>query len=212
MAGPKTDQQLLVDLVREAKDKPQYEQLMEYLSLRRSVPPQHMGYLGGDQGLYERNGPLSNELPRTGVITIDRAQGDANTLVHELTHAAVAQLTNQYSESPRSALDFRKKANPTQFTDAFDKIMLGERGKAMAPVETAHKMDPAWTAANSDYRATAGELMGFAMGNSWPVSGMVRNPDSKVPQHLDATLATQMMILLDLATRAEKKKPQSQGR
>ena len=205
------DAKRLVELTLEARQKPQYEQLMEYLSLRRSVPPQRMGYLGDDQGLYERNGPLSNKLPRTGVITIDRANGDANTLVHELTHAAAAQLTNQYSESPRSALNFRKKANPTQFTDAFDKIMLGEYGKGMAPVAQAATFNPAWTTANRDYRATAGELLGFAMGNSAPV-GVERNPASKVPLHLDATLATQMMILLDLATRAEKAKPQSQGR
>ena len=205
------DAKRLVELTLGARQKPQYEQLMEYLSLRRSVPPQKMGYLGGDQGMYERNGPLSSELPRTGVITIDRANGDANTLVHELTHAAAAQLTSQYSESPRSALNFRKKANPTQFTDAFDKIMLGEYGKEMAPVAQAATFNPAWTAANRDYRATAGELLGFAMGNSAPV-GVERNPASKVPLHLDATLATQMMILLDLATRAEKAKPQSQGR
>ena len=205
------DAKRLVELTLGARQKPQYEQLMEYLSLRRSVPPQKMGYLGGDQGMYERNGPLSSELPRTGVITIDRANGDANTLVHELTHAAAAQLTSQYSESPRSALNFRKKANPTQFTDAFDKIMLGEYGKEMAPVAQAAAFNPAWVAANRDYRATAGELLGFAMGNSAPV-GVERNPASKVPLHLDATLATQMMILLDLATRAEKAKPQSQGR
>ena len=49
------------------------------------------------------------------------------------------------------------------------------------------------------------------MGNSEPI-GVERNPTSTVPKHLDATLATQMMILLDLATREEKKKPQSQGR
>ena len=88
------DAKRLVELTLGARQKPQYEQLMEYLSLRRSVPPQRMGYLGGDQGIYERNGPLSSELPRTGVITIDRANGDANTLVHELTHAVAAQLTS----------------------------------------------------------------------------------------------------------------------
>ena len=205
------DAKRLVELTLEARQKPQYEQLMEYLSLRRSVPPQKMGYLGRDQGLYERNGPFSSELPRTGVITIDRATGDANTLVHELTHAAAAQLTSQYSESPWSFLNFRKKANPTQFTDAFDKIMLGEYGKEMAPVAQAATFNPAWVAANRDYRSTAGELLGFAMGNSEPI-GVERNPASTVPKHLDATLATQFMILLDLATREEKKKLQSQGR
>ena len=205
------DAKRLVELTLEARQKPQYEQLMEYLSLRRSVPPQKMGYLGRDQGLYERNGPFSSELPRTGVITIDRATGDANTLVHELTHAAAAQLTSQYAEAPNDFFDFLQKANPTQFTDAFQKIMLGERGKAMAPVQQAYTLGPEWTAKNKDYRSTSGELFGFAMGNSEPI-GVERNPASTVPKHLDATLATQFMILLDLATREEKKKPQSQGR
>ena len=89
--------------------------------------------------------------------------------------------------------------------------MLGAYGKEMAPVAQAAAFNPAWVAANRDYRSTAGELLGFAMGNSAPV-GVERNPASKVPLHLDATLATEFMILLDLATREEKKKLQSQGR
>jgi len=209
MADYRTDAERLVDLTLQAKEKPQYQQLMEYLSLRRSVPPTKFAYLGEDtHGMYERNSVFGKELPRTGVITMNRG-ADANTFVHELTHAASAQLSNQYAETPSY---FGDPIKPTQFTDAFQKIMLGVRGKSMAPTQQAEVMNPEWVAKNRDYRSTASELLGFAMGNSAPVAGMARNPESKVPQHLDATLATQMMILLDLAARAEKAKPQSQGR
>lgn len=211
MADYRTDSQRRVDLTKDVKDTPQYQQLMEYLSIRRAVPPTKFAYLGDDTiGEFRRNTPFGNELPRTGVITLNRgALGD--TFVHELTHAATAQLATQYGEY---AKNWGNVVKPDQFTDAMAKIMLStnedyKAGKNQPPVEMAKSLDPEWTAKNRDYRTTASELLSFGMGNMTPSKSIDK---TRGPAHLDATLATDMMILLDLATRAQKAKPQSQGR
>lgn len=213
MADYRSDSERLVDIVKDAGARPQYEQLMDYLSSRRSVPPTKFAYLSDSvSGEFSRNTMFGKEFPRTGAIRLNYGAG-ADTFVHELTHAAAVQLVNQYSEEPNKFMNFSEKSTPTQFTDAFNKIMRGAVGKDNPPVELAKVLDPVWTAANKDYRSTAGELLGFAMGNMVPTkSGKVSIQDSRGPTHLDATLATDMMILLDLATRAQKAKPQSQGR
>jgi hypothetical protein len=212
MADYRTDSQRMVDMSKSVRDVPQYQQLMEYLSVRRAVPPTKFAYLGDDTiGLYSRNGAFNRQLPETGAITLSRG-AMADTFVHELTHAATAQLAKQYGEYDTNWGDVIK---PDQFTNAMDKIMLGSRadykaGKNQPPVELAKALDPTWTAKNRDYRATTNELLGFAMGNTVP--GNKASFTNIPPAHLDATLATDMMILLDLATRAQKAKPQSQGR
>lgn len=213
MADYRTDSQRRVDLTKDVGARPQYEQLMDYLSARRAVPPTKFAYLGDStSGEFVRNTMFGNEFPSTGVIRLNRGAG-ADTFIHELTHAATAQLVNQYAEEPNKFMNFSEKAAPTQFTDALQKILRGAVGKDTPPVELANALDPFWTAANKDYRATSGELLGFAMGNMVPTkSGKVSIENSRGPAHLDATLATDMMILLDLATRAQKAKPQSQGR
>jgi hypothetical protein len=215
MADYRSDSQRMVDMTKSVRDVPQYEELMGYLSARRAVPPTQFRFLGDNTiGEYVRNSPFGNTLPRTGVIGLNRGAGP-DTFVHELTHAAAAQLATQYGEYAKS---WGEVVSPDQFTDGFVKLMIGSNadykaGKQSPPIELAKKLDPTWAAKNKDYRATAGELLGFAVGNTVPTkSGKVDLEESRGPAHLDATLATDMMILLDLATRAQKAKPQSQGR
>jgi hypothetical protein len=146
-----------------------------------------------------------------GRVTVNEGTG-VDTLVHELTHSAVRQLQMQYGEN---GTYYGAANKPTQFTNAADKLLRFttpdfKAGKSPPAQELAKKLDPAWLAKNQDYRASQSELPAFAMGNMTPGAraDLFRPP----PAHLEATLATEMMILLDLATREQKKKPQSQGR
>ena len=138
-----------------------------------------------------------------GKISINENQ-NIDTLVHEITHATERQMGQQYIEdktSKRDVLGFIQP-NSTQFTDAYDKINTQEI------MSTINKD---WTDRASKYRSTTSEARAFAMEN---VTNSALDPLSitRAPAHIDSTLATEFMILLDLAQRGQKTRPQSQGR
>lgn len=191
-----TDAERLVQLVRKTTDQPQYEQLMNYLGSRKAVPGVSFADIPQD-GVFDVDPPA----PPEGAITLNINRAGSDTLIHELTHAATRQLANQFKEGKSGA----------QFNDAFEKIMLGaRRARESAPVVQSRAFNPVWNSQQAGYRDTPSELLSFGMGNSFVGSGtVIKDKIADAPPHLDPTLATQMMILLDLATRASKTK---QGR
>ena len=111
------------------------------------------------------------------------------TAVHELTHAADDAMYRQTKQASQ------------QFADAYAKLIY-KYGRGVAPSEfnataLAKRIAPAWQQENSSYRASNLEIPAFGVGNhSSPLP--VANP---APSHIDATAATEFMILLDLAVR-----------
>ena len=70
-------------------------------------------------------------------------------------------------------------------------------------------MAPKFYEQNKDYRAKSGEALAFGLENA-----AFESPDSNrpAPQHIDPTIATTLMLLLDQAQRVQNQQPQSQGR
>lgn len=180
-------------LLRAASEKPEYRAVADYLMARRAMPPIEERYLSdGVSGMYERNTIFGNDLPRNGKVTLNKSNSPSTsvgTLVHELTHAAQNQLSQQQAS--------RKERAGPQFDDAYKKLMLGQAGKLAA------LLNPQFAAKTSDYRSTSNELQAFGMGNVMSPG----RPDSPAPAHTDATMATEFQILLDLAMRDQATKP-----
>lgn len=194
----------LQSLLRETG--PQYGELVDYLSSRRMMPPIKYEYIRpGTGGTFAYPGFLSNpmNLPETGVVTV--APGaDPSTVVHELTHAADRQISEQYHR-----LQYKKSLSPQekQFMSAFEKLSWNSNEPTNDPKKQPRKqlanlLSPEWVDKNS-YRAGHSELPAWGMGSV--VGG--RDTEYKPPLHLDPTMATEFSILMDMATRLQKSYP-----
>ena len=90
---------------------------------------------------------------------------------------------------------------------AFKKLyeqLYGAKGSGEKAVDTARSFAPAWTdnPVNAAYRSSPRELQAFGVG-------MSPQPDARyevrAPLHVDPTIATEFMILLDAAIRNQEK-------
>jgi len=199
----------LTRLLQLASENPEYKALADYLMSRRSYPEiQYKRDFSNTYGAFEYPG-LFSDMQKRGVVKLNAdpaitgAEYVAPTLTHELTHATKNQLVKQY-------LEIRKKSNKTdlekQFIDSFQKIM-GEN--AMGIAKQIQQMSPEFAKKESDYRATSTEGLAFALQNSaYPKYPLARN----APPHVDPTIATQLMLLLEQAQKVQNQQPQSQGR
>lgn len=179
-----------------------YRAMMEYLGLRNAVPTIRQNSID-ELGSFAR---ISEKFP-TGRITLNLNAG-ATTLTHEAAHATTDQFLKQALENKTTGAD-------KQFTDAYNKLIVNTNTMndevAQIPIlDFVEKIAPQWAKEQANYRATIAELPSFAIERA------VISPDKgtmiESPPHIDSTLATEMTILLDLATRAQKAKSKSQGR
>lgn len=193
----------VADRVRGAAESPQYGELVEFLADRRSMPPIKLkpGLSGGE---FEYHPVFGNTLPRTGNINVG-FNSDPGTIVHELTHAADRQITQQYYET-------RRKKNPSdiekQFVQAFEKLVFSPDKRHSDPTRNqrtamAFKLDPAWAVEQREYRSDPDELVAFGMGSTLTPNRRF----NRAPLHVDPTMATEFSTLLDLAKRLQKSKP-----
>lgn len=194
----------LQSLLVETAAYPQYGDLVGYLSSRRMMPPIEMRYSGG--GSFEYSPLPSKDVPVTGVVQA----GAPSTVVHELTHAAQRQMSWQYGRlKKKSAKELAPEEQ--QFIDAYEKLIFtpSEQGRKFdfTDVKTAQSIAPEWAKRNKDYRSTGSELQAFGMGST--VSPNTFNP---APLHVDPTYGTEFSVLLDLASRAQKRQPFTPGR
>jgi len=190
-------------ILQAALATPEGTQLMHYLTKTESVPIMKMADLGdGVNGQYTVPG-FTDRRYKGPTVELDRfaaatkKDGGVGTLLHELTHAAESGITRQA---------MARRPDP-QLRDAYSKMrfnldaMHGDPNKYPSEA-AAQKMAPQWSKERQDYRAGATELHAFGVGNSASPKGA----STKGPSHLDSTMATEFMILLDLATRAADKK------
>jgi len=197
--------QTLTKILQEASNNPDYQAIANYLMSRRAMP--NIQY-GGKPDVYGSFTPQSlfNQQYRHGNLTINPnaanvpAKEVAPVLQHEMTHAAYNQLFYQADALRKSKEP--KTPEEKRFLENFDKITKGVPDQIKA-------FDASWQEKNKGYRATSDEALAFALQNA-------SNPNYKegwnAPSHVDPTLATQMMLLLDQAQRLQDLKPQSQGR
>ncbi len=194
-------------LLREAANYPQYGETVDYLAARRMMPPINVEFGATPSFSYNLWG---NDLPRTGVVKMPLT-GRPASLVHELTHAADAQLDQQYSK-------IRKKRDlsplEAQFKQAYEKLAFNPNYRLIDDIrrtprtQLAAKLDRNWTVKNIGYRATDKELPAWGVASTIASS---RSSDYNSPMHLDPTMATEFSILMDLGNRLQRQQP-PQGR
>ena len=184
-------------LLRQAANFEAYAALVDYLSSRRMMPQIQRRPMGDVSGSFETNSFFNNSLPKTGVVNVGLRSGPS-TVVHELTHAADSQLDVQYSELLNKRGDLTKEEK--QFMQAYEKLNYDRfgRNKAFQRRVLAEKLNPEWAKKESEYRATNRELPAWGMEST-----VEPNQDYKQPLHLDPTMATEFIILMDLARKAQ---------
>jgi hypothetical protein len=173
-----------------------------YLSSRNAMPKIEEKYLGDSlSGQFSNNTVFGGELPKNGVISLNYGAGEP-TLAHEMTHAADNAMGNQYFEQTRPT-GFFSAPPSNQFTRGYAKLQLGPsvNGRSSQNQYAGKLSSEDWAKKNLDYRSSSTELPAFGVGN------MSGNPENKAPGHIDATMATEMAILLDLAKRNPGVKP-----
>lgn len=160
---------------------------------------------GGIIGSFTSGG----DIPPNGKIALSWL-ANPGTFPHELQHAVDRQFRKDDFERTGKGstgdllLDkiLGRPTGPDQFQQAYRKMRGYDANTGLTSQQKlAALLDPNFVKKNSDYRASSTEIPAFGVGN------MV-NPwldsDSKAPNHLDATMATEAMILLDLAKRKKK--------
>jgi len=200
----------LTRVLQLASDNPEYQALSNYLMSRRAFPEiQYRPDFSETYGSFRQPGLFNSIVPNRGLINLNAeptstgAQYITPTLTHELTHAAQRQLDYQYRElqSKRNKSDLEK-----QFIDNYEKIIGYQTPEIYNQIK---KIAPDFSEKKSDYRASTGEALAFGLENSaYPKNELA----SKAPSHVDPTLATQLMLLLEQAQRVQDQQPASQGR
>lgn len=192
------DQSLINRAVQSADQYPEFRKLLTYLIGSGGNIPVAVDNLDSSANAEFIVPGYGEKRYTQPSIVMDRFQSAlstkpelAATLIHEMTHAAQYRMNTQAD-----------KGSNNQFKDAYKKLYGGEDAKSQQQrpgPQLASKMDSNFTSTEQGYRSTPWELTAYGLGNS--VTGTRNNP---APNHVDATLATEFMLLLDLATRGLK--------
>ena len=193
----------LEELLEKTAKYPQYGELVDYLTQREMMPPIEQKHLGSSTaGRFVKNGFFGDQtLPKTGVIEVNYG-ADPGAVLHELTHAADDQLRAQYTQTHNRKLFLTPEEK--QFMSAFQKLVYDPTAYHGNPAnwpraQLANKLSPEWTKKNSGYRSGDHELAAWGVDST-----ATRNRDYNPPLHLDPTMATEFLIMTDLARRAKK--------
>lgn len=200
-------------LLKETAGLPEYGQIIDFLADRRAIPDIQVGRTDGANAVFEYPNWRGGFLDAAGKINVapvnfytdgKLADGARGTLIHELTHAAERQMKQlAYAIEKKGP-----KATPEekQFLNSFDKSIYGVKDKKdnrykTGAMLTAEAMDKEWSDKQRKYRSTSGELLAFGTGNA---TDKTKTDSYEPPPHLNQTVATEFMILLDQARKASK--------
>ena len=179
-------------------------QMLNYLTAAGQMPAVQEGVLPYD--VYGRFNGIDGP---TGTLTMSRTLSPARapqTATHETVHSvdqAIGLQADQYRRSP----------GYNQFEDAYNKLVrygdagAGPRKYGDPRYGLAAAINPQWTEKHGNYRSSPAELA------AWAVENIVRHPQLpesyNPPAHLNATMAQEFEILLDLAMRDLKRQKES---
>lgn len=170
-----------------------YQELEKYLQSRDAMPDVKIttNLPEGTNGLF--NSDTLNIGSGTVKIYKDTPKAAApSTLTHEMTHAADRQMRQQ-------AIEQGMFGKSNKYTEAYEKL-VGSEGRNRA--ELARMLKPEWEEANRHYRASPKEIAAHGVG---AFAGPTLQ--DRGPRHVDATAATELRILMDLAQRNVDKGP-----
>lgn len=193
---------LLTKALAAAGKYPEYGKLAAYLASVGKMPDMRTAVLDeGVRGQYvlpgygdKRYTKPTLELDKYFVASSSPTQ-IASTVLHELTHSA------------QDAFREEAKGTNRQFVEGYKKLYetkASQREQDMPLRRLADSLNATWAQTNQNYRSAPFEIQAFGVGNA-----ATKRPESTgagAPAHLDATAATEFMILLDLATRAQQQK------
>jgi len=189
-------------ILKAASESPEYQQLSNYLISRRAMPEMNMSAaLGeGTNGEFAYPGLFVKDVPDRGKLSINwriPEDGATRTLTHEMTHAAHRQWGEQYLEISRKIRNAPDTVTPDErrLYDAYSKFY----GDGAYGVDALKALAPAWGKEEDAYRASNDEIRPFGVGNMQQQN----TPTRSAPPHVDATAATEAMILNELATRVQ---------
>lgn len=175
--------------------------LAEFLRARGQVPKVRQGYMPPNL--------LGSYYPGQDTVVFNQIPADS-TVTHELGHKVDHVLASQAGK--RDLGWFPKP--PTQFEQAYAKLVYdplapaGERSGRQKLVEALiHSQKTGQDAFNS-YRLSPDEVLGHGIGNQSAPNYERRFPNNNFilseHPHLDATAATELMVLMELAKREHK--------
>ena len=186
-AGGSPEEGEVAGIQEDARKGEAYQELEKYLQSRDAMPDVKVttNLPEGTNGLFNSD----NLNIGSGTIKIykDTPKVTApSTLTHEMTHAADRQMRQQ-------AIEQGMFGNSNQYTEAYEKL-VGQEGRNRS--ELARMLKPEWEQANRYYRASPKEIAAHGVG---AFAGPTLQ--DRGPRHIDATAATELRILMDLAQR-----------
>ena len=177
------------------------KQMLNYLTAAGQMPAVQEAALP-----YDVYGKFAGIDGPTGTLTMSSTLSPARapqTGTHEIAHAVDQAIAVQ-------AGNYRRSFGYNQLEDAYNKLVnfgtagAGPREFGDPRYGMAAKIDPQWAEKYGNYRSSPGELA------AWAVENIVRHPQLpetyNPPAHLNATLAQEFEILLDLAMRDLKRR------
>lgn len=185
-------------ILEAARSYPQTREIEAYLENRGVSPSVAEEYIReGVAGTFTGS---ADNWAMPGAIRL-KPMASANTQIHELVHAAQRELSRQryYTQEPN------------QFTQAYDKLVQDGRPLFSRPrnkstdkiQELADILYPDMYKEEGGYRSSSKEIQAFAVGNTLVPSRNV-NALIKEGTHLEPTITTEFMMLLDLAAKESR--------
>ena len=179
------------ELAKETKLNPELLDMVDILKQAKAGVKLDHRYMHG-----ETNAEYNND---TNTITMNSfrdplSKSYQRTLTHEVSHAVDNVLGNAHVEFSRNVRQGKATEAQRRYTDTYSKITPYRSTLALE----SRKKDGAVAGKYDDYRYRGSELRAFGVGN-------ITSPLSSgypVPDHIDATMATEAAIQRDMYRRA----------
>lgn len=174
----------VIDIVQQAGQIPEYRRMADYVRRTAKVQPTNR------VAKFDRIGTVGMFDPGANEIVYDPS-ADVGTVIHETAHAVDFYMAQQYLQgkmSPDTKATYEKlKYDPS-----------GPDGKRFRSDQVLQAISKPTYNYEQRYRVDPGEALAFSVQKAL-------TPQSKaiwpIANHIDHTLATEFMILLDKATK-----------
>lgn len=205
-AGSDKGDAKLKTLLDNASENSDFKTLYSFLKDKDSLPNMKVDSSLDSKGQFT----YGEGEPAEGSITVwGSSKGFVSTLVHEMTHAADRQMVKLSSDIEKSIRKGEKVSKEEEqflsnWKKSFGVRSIGEGGGEAVGLKSLMKSiaDPKWLSENQDYRTTRAESIAHGVGNVNKKSSEIYNLQS----HMDPSIATEFMILLNQANRIKKKR------
>jgi hypothetical protein len=197
------------ELEKSASKVPEFSTIVSFLKELNALPKLKPIY-NGNRGEFTYGSGVAPE----GELGIDMShfydtsksgyepsQSVVSTYIHEHTHAAVRQI-RQLQDVVNNKPASERSAQEKQFLNTYSKLLPATMNNDFRSGITriAQSINAEWVKKHSDYRASDSELPAYAVGNQFK-----KGKDYDTPDHVDPSIATTFMILLDQAKKVGKK-------